>query len=206
MAIDVNPEYFKARDEAEKLVDDLAAYVDALDWRTPFTKQQLKDISQKLNKIETYVDKTLYNLGQGGSEGEYIQISDEQRAYQYTMIDNPYLGFFILYKTPLKDVKNKAISLLGNLDFLLEDMKDTDFYEKFHKKWEFYRERAQFVVDYQGPPDSTPPNWSVLIGAPFWKYPPPEQKPKTTAMWPLVLGLGLIVALLVATQKKKAGK
>lgn len=168
-----------------KALTDLAAALDAYDAffsSLPFDKQfdkegwskeQLDRQTQLAAACQGAMDALDFGVPDDPKEAFFYQIQ-MVRYYELALGAQPTLAAAQNCVDVIADTVQK---ILANYDGALVD--------KNRPALKFILERCKVVQDFKGAPSSKPPNWSDVVQAPFWEYPPVNRG----IPWKIVIGV-----------------
>ena len=159
--------------KASAKVDDLLAIVRKLGRDVPSaaTLQQILTLLKEIDALRVSIDES----------SEKVDLNAEEEASVIGDIDMPVLAQRIIWAAPtVQNAKDLAKSLLILIDLVLKNWSPD---AKTVETLTFYKGRIQTILDYKGDPKAAAPDWSALVGAPFWQYPPPSS---VGALWALL--------------------
>lgn len=151
------------------------------DAAVPYGRQPTKAEADKIVGLIKEVNEFLDQCAEAADEEPMT--SDEEISYINARF--AFLSSLIIWLTPkLKAAKGRAKALD---DLLADFIKRGEPQGQELKRLLFYRARCKLIIDYPGTPEDPAPDWSRLVGAPFWQYPPPGGFP----WWLLLVAGGL---------------
>ena len=148
--------------KASAKIDDLNGVVRPLGRAKPSAAvlKQILTLISDLDALRISIDES----------SEKVELNAEEQAILIGDIDLPLLAQRIIWAAPtVQNAKDLASTMLALIDQILKNWSpDAATVEVLN----FDKSRIQTILAYPATPNAAAPDWSKLVGSPFWQYPP----------------------------------
>lgn len=161
--------------KASSKVDELNALVRSLGRSVPPVpvRKHILDLIKELDALRVSIDES----------SDKVELNAEEEAIVVGGIDLPLLAQRIIWAAPtVQNAKDLASTMLALIDQILKNWSpDAATVEVLN----FDKSRIQTILAYPATPNAAAPDWSKLVGSPFWQY-PPEAGGSGLGLWALL--------------------
>lgn len=148
--------------KASAKIDDLNGVVRPLGRAKPSAAvlKQILTLISDLDALRISIDES----------SDKVELNAEEQAILIGDIDLPLLAQRIIWAAPtVQNAKDLAKTLQALIDEILKNWAPD---ATLVKMLNFYKDRIQTILNYQADPKAAAPDWSAIVGSPFWQYPP----------------------------------